>query len=88
MQDVHLPRHLLMPFFHLKPIQFRLNPNSEYSEGILDLTVFGDGLCHIQILFVSNRLGVVHNETLPLTAYLLDKVLWDAERRQFVGDFV
>jgi hypothetical protein len=70
MEDVYIPKHLLMPFFHGRPILYRIAPNLEYTEGELDLTVFGGGLCHTKFirsemasgisgpLFQLNRMGM------------------------------
>jgi hypothetical protein len=85
MEDVYLPKHLLMPFFHGQSILYRIAPNLEYTEGELDLTVFGGGLCHIQIRDVSSKLGTTQSVCVPLDSSMLDRVSWDGKK--FRGDF-
>ena len=87
MEDVYLPKHLLMPFFHGQPILYRIAPNLEYTEGEIDLTVFGGGLCHIQIRDFSSKRAGSQTVSVPLTPSMLDRVSWDSKIGKFRGDF-
>ena len=84
MEQIYLPKHLLMPFFDGKPVFYKTD-NKEEKQGRFGLTVFGNGSVSLQLYSQSTEHGVVHSGGQTLTNDMLDKVFWDEGRRAFVG---
>lgn len=91
METIYLPKHLLMSFFHEKPIHYTFQPpspevpNPQYNVGALDLTVHVDGSCRIRILDSSSKFGATASVGIDVDSAMLDRISWDGEK--FVGIF-
>lgn len=82
----YLPANLIQPFFQDKPIRFRIAQGEEQT-GVLDITVSTNRSCRVQIMHVRSFHTATYSAAQTLTSDMLDKVRWDASKKEFFAIF-
>jgi hypothetical protein len=83
--NAYITSNLVLPFFHTKPIKFRNSDEKEFRFGHMDVQVFADGSCNIQILNAGRGFADWHGVGSVLDSRMLEKILWDG--KEFVAIF-
>jgi len=85
MKRVYLPAHLLIPFLHEKPIEFRFAESEQFQKGQLDVDISFDGSCIAHVRPAGA--GDVQPADVYLTFSMLDMVCWDESNKVFRATF-